>query len=479
MMARLVWIALVLPAWAGTFAAEPAGTSAPGAAFLQPADQASPAPAAAGDTLGLTLEDVIGRARAHSPRLEQLRAMEAASAAAVQSARAARIPQLDVAAGYTRSSHIPPFTVAIPRGPELVLSPDIPDTWRSRISVTAPVVTGGRINGAIRVASREREAAAAEREAGVADLVLETVQAYWDLGTVRENQRVLGEALAAYDAHLTDARNRASVGLAARNEVLAVEVERDRAELSAMRAGAAAQVAEENLVRLIGLPPGTHVKPADPLRTGVSADTAFSPAALDRLTGEALAARPERAALSARVAAAEARTAVERAARWPQVGASAGYDYANPNRRFFPPAAEWKGSWDASLTLSATLFGGGRISSAIRLASAQARALREQLRDLDARLRLEIVDRALDLRTAEAALATAGRAREAARENRKVAQDRYREGVGSSTDLLDAETMLLRAGLEETDALSRAQVARAALDRALGRTGSGEGSALP
>jgi outer membrane protein TolC len=51
---------------------------------------------------------------------------------------------------------------------------------------------------------------------------------------------VLEESLAAYEAHLADARNRQAVGLAARNEVLAVQVEKDRAELARLRAANAA-----------------------------------------------------------------------------------------------------------------------------------------------------------------------------------------------------------------------------------------------
>ncbi len=53
--------------------------------------------------------------------------------------------------------------------------------------------------------------------------------------------------------------------MAARNEVLAVEVERDRVELDRLRAEADADVAEANLRRLLDLPPATRVEPAEPL----------------------------------------------------------------------------------------------------------------------------------------------------------------------------------------------------------------------
>ena len=95
--------------------------------------------------------------------------------------------------------------------------------------------------------------------------MLETKTAYWLLVTSREGVRVLQEAIRAMDAHLTDARNRERFGIAARNEVLAVQVERDRVELDRLRADVAAEVAEANLQRLLDLPPGTRIDPAEPL----------------------------------------------------------------------------------------------------------------------------------------------------------------------------------------------------------------------
>jgi outer membrane protein TolC len=58
---------------------------------------------------------------------------------------------------------------------------------------------------------------------------------------------------------------------------------------------------------------------------------------------------------------------------------------------------------------------------------------------------------------------------ESAAENVRVSSDRYREGVIASSDRLDAETGLLRAGLERVRALTRQQLATAELERAVGR----------
>src|SRR5262249_39825037 len=147
-------------------------------------------------------------------------------------------------------------------------------------------------------ADRLEQAARMDLENGDLDLVLETSIAYWDLRTAREEERVLREGLAAYDAHLRDAANRQRTGLAAANEVLAVQGERDQAELSRLRAENAAAIAEANLVRLLGIPPGSSIDPTEPLKApSVAGGT------LEGLVFQALEGRPDRAAVASRIAA--------------------------------------------------------------------------------------------------------------------------------------------------------------------------------
>jgi outer membrane protein TolC len=276
---------------------------------------------------------------------------------------------------------------------------------------------------------------------------------------------VLAESLAAYEAHLADARNRLEAGLAARNEVLAVQVERDRAELARLQAANAAQVAEADLRRLVGVPATTRIEPEEPLAS------AAGPAAgdLEALVEDALARRPERAALRQRVEAGDQRVRADRAARRPQVSLAGGVDYANPNRRILPPSAEWDDSWDLTVSVSWSVFDGGRSGAAARRSAARADALRRRAEDLDRRIRLQVTQRHLDLGTARAAAEVAARNLEAARENSRVASDRHKAGVIPSAERLDAEVLLLRAGLDHTEALARLRTAQAALDRAVGR----------
>ncbi len=412
----------------------------------------------------LTVADAVARAREVSPQVARLRALETAASASVREAGSDRYPTLDLLAGYTRNSNLPIVALPLPDGSERVIFANIPDNWATRVQASYPLYTGGRTSSTIDAATRNRDAAASDTAAGVSDVVYETQVAYWSLAFARESERVLGETLTSYDAHIRDAENRRAVGLAAEDEVLAVRVERDRAELARLEAEKAALTAEENLRRLLDLPPDDPVALADALPREAPPDED-----LESLVGAALAARPERKALEARKQAAESRASVEHSRRLPQIAASGTYDYADPNRQILPLQDIWRSSWAVSLNASFRAFDGGKAKAATARADAEAEALARQIDDFDRRVRLDVASRALEVRTARASVAVAEHQVDAARESARITRDRYREGVAPSSELLDAETRQLRAELEVASARARTATAVASLDRAVGR----------
>lgn len=418
----------------------------------------------------LTVEEAIARALAASPRLGRLTSLQAAAEAQRKGAAAERWPQVEVGVGYQRRSEVTELQIVAPTQdpakplPLVTIFPSIEDNYRLRAGAALPLYTGGRLSSQVRAAEQGRLAAEHDLSAARADLVLEVKTAYWTLVTGREGARVLQQAIGAFDAHLSDARNRERFGMAARNEVLAVQVERDRAELNLLRAQSGADIAEANLRRLLDLPPAARVEPSEALSTSPLA----SPG-VEALVAQASAARPDRSALVARASAASALAGAERGARLPQVALTAGYNYANPNRDIVPPAATWQDTWDVGVSLAWSVFDGGKRSASEARARAQAEAARQQVLELDRAIRLEVTQRSLELRTAEATLAVAERGLESATESRRVAADRYREGVVPSSELLDAELALERAALSRTEAMAAVRLATAGLDRAVGR----------
>ena len=425
------------------------------------AGEAAQAP---GEPVRLTLDDAIARARATSARLASFSALARAASEEARGASASRKPDLSLSASYTRNSNVPELVLAIPGTPPRTLFPNLPDTWRTHAAASFPLYTGGRVGSQITAATEMEHAALSDRAAAQNDLETETHIAYVNVLFARENARVLTEAVASYESHLKDARNRQELGLAASNETLAVTVEREQAELARLQAENGAAVALANLLRLVGLPPGTAVE----LDKAPEANSS-TPSETEELVKRAAAGRPELEALRARIRSLEATEKVARSVSRPQAGLEAGWDYTNPNLRYVPWEAKFRSSWSLGVGVTWKVLDGGRSSASAAQAQAQADALRAQLSDLEARIRLDVTTRRLELDTALAGRAVARRGIEAGRDGLRVARDRYKEGVLSSSELLDAETRLLRAELDASLTEARIQVAMANLARAVGR----------
>ena len=413
----------------------------------------------------LTLDEAIAQGLANSRRLAEIESRAEAADFAVAGREAADRPLVAVQAGYTRTNHVPEFSIAFPGRAPQVVYPDIPDNYRSRIDLQWPIYTGGRTDALERAARAERSAIGKDLEAARADLRLEITRAFWAVVTGREAEAVLQRSLEVATAHIKDVRARLDSGLVPPNDVSSAEAQASRQRLLAIEAATQRGIAEADLRRLTGNDGATattavdHLPPAPP---GAVATTA-------NLIAAALQARPERQAMEQRAVSADLRAAAVAAGARPQIAVGSGYDYARPNPRIFPRSGDWKRSWDASVNLTWSLWDGGRRAAEFGEARANASALRTRLDDFDRQTTFEVRARVLELDASREGVTVADDEIRAAAETERVVNERYRAGVATNTEVLDAQLARLQAELDRTRAVANVRLAQARLERALGR----------
>lgn len=417
----------------------------------------------------LTLEDAIAQGLANSQRLAELAARAEAADFAIAGRRAAELPLVAAQGGYTRTNHVQEFAIALPGRAPQVVYPDIPDNYRARLDLQWPIYTGGRTDALERAARAERSAIASDVEAARADLRLEITRAFWAAATAAETEAVLRRSIEAVDAHVRDVRARLAAGLVPPNEVASADAQASHQRLLALEAANQRAIAEADLARLTGHDAVTIVQPANAASPERSDRAAAAAAGTAALIAEAVRTRPERQALAQRVASAEARVAAAAAASRPQVAIAGGYDYARPNPRIFPRSGDWKTAWDASVNLSWTLWDGGRRAAERGEAAANAAALRTRVTDFDRQVSFEVRARTLELESSRQAVTAAEDGIRAAVEAERVVGERYKAGVLTGTEVLDALIARLQAELDRTRAVAGVRLAEARLERAVGR----------
>jgi len=416
----------------------------------------------------LTVEDAVNMALAQSPRLIEAQARVAAAESSVTALKALGLPTANVQSVYLRQNNITEFRISDGQGGSRVLYPNIPNLFKARAEVFVPIYSFGRIASNVAAANADVTATNADTRAVEADVRLEVTRTYWALATARESVRVLELSLARADAWVGDVRVRVDTGFLPPSDLLSAQAQRARQYVRLLQARNDEAVAELDLARQIGVPAGSSLRTSSPVDQALprSAQLAATPVA--ELVDRALAQRAERAGLTARGDGLREAAHATLANLNPYATAGAWFEEAKPNARYIPPVNEWRDSWSASFNLVWPFFDSGRTKAQAAALTAQAGAVDAKRADFDALVALEVRQRLLDVETGGAAIAASDQAVAAAAEAHRVVEERFRAGVATSTEVLDAQVALLEAELERTRLSAGLRLSEARLLRAIG-----------
>ncbi len=430
------------------------GTTAGGPALLGLCAWLALAPAAPAETLADAWQLALQRDR----QLAALGERSAGARAEEAAARGARWPQLSVEGGYQRFDDAPNFRFGLAGQDFVVPLVDDDEYWSARARLALPLYTAGRVGNAVESASLAA-AAAGLSEAGYAQgLKLEVARAYLDVLRAERALAAAESTVASLAAHVADVSSLYERELVARNDLLAAQVSLADAEQARLRSANGLELARAAYNRWLG-EPLDRLPALDPAVATVAPPAGAEVAALIE---QALASRPELAGLDAQAQALSARAQSQRAESWPQLGLLADYQYLENE------VLDTDGFAAVGVGFSWNVFDGGQARQRANATARAGRAAAEQRDDLRSRIALEVRAAWLDLREAEARVPVAGQAVEQAEENLRVAKELYGAGLGTNTEVLDAEALRLTSVSNRDNAVLDLALAGFRLQRALG-----------
>lgn len=342
-------------------------------------------------------------------------------------------------------------------------NPDPLTNWQTRVELTAPLFTGGKLTGAYRATELGVDRAKAGATHAESSVVRGVTEAFYGSLLAAQAVRVMEGAVETARAHRGQVEAMHGQGLVLDSDLMRIRVFTADTEQQAAARRADAQVARAYLAYAMGeegevAPEGALAPPPTPLP------------ALDEAKAQALKARGDLLAASLQTEQAGQGVKMAKADYYPQVGVMAAYEWDTESW------SDYGENWMVGLQVRVPLFDGGARSGRLQTAKAQALQAEMALQDARRKAGVEVQEAWLRARAAaERAEVTAGAA-DQARENQRIVALRYQEGMASIADLLDADTALTVAELSHTQALHDLLVERARLDWA---TGNGAAPAAP
>jgi TolC family type I secretion outer membrane protein len=420
--------------------------SAP-SSFWQGPQGPSPCPATRIAPDPLRLVDAIDLALCQNPRTRQTWANAKVAAAEVGVARSDFLPNLDGSVALERGE-----TLNTPSaGGETNLIGSLSFNWLL-------FDFGGR-DARLEQARQTLLAADWTHNDTLQRVMLDAVQSYYLLYATREAVRSAQASVRAGQQSLDAARARQKAGSATRADVLQAQTSYSQAVFNLTQAQGNAANAQGVLANALGLNVDRDIRIVEPPDLEAQRVAQRSVA---QLLEVARLQRPDLAAADAQVRAAQSNVRAREADGKPSVslGASLGATQVAPG--FDPQSA------GIGISVSIPIFTGYRNTYRVRSARDQVEvqvATRDKLREDVA---LEVWRAYQDLRTQDQSLSTAADLQASAQEAYNAALARYKAGVGTLIDLLNAQTTLASASLQQIRARLDWNVAKATLARAIG-----------
>ncbi|NES95460.1 MAG: TolC family protein [Desertifilum sp. SIO1I2] len=413
-------------------------------------------------TQPLTLEQALELARRNNQELQVARLEYERARAVVRQALAAEYPTLTLQGDASRQQS-PGGQIAASGSPPGGPNPDAPtNTLSGTLQLSYDLYTGGLRSANIRAAERQQRVTELEVERLGEQLRLDVTEDYYNLQEALEQIRIRQQSVNNALRSLQDAQALEQAGVGTRFAVLQAQVQFANEQQRLTEAIAQLRTARRQLARRLSIPQFVDLTAADPVQIAGRWELP--------LEDSIVLAFQNRAELEQQLVQRELNEAQRRAAlsaRNPRVSLFANY---NVLRTSSDDALATTGTGDG-YTLGArvnwNLFDGGEARARARQEEADIAIAETNFANNRNLVRLQVEQSYFELVSTFENIQTASIALEQAREALRLARLRFQAGVGTQTEVIDAETELTLAEFNRIQAVLGYNRSLARLQRAI------------
>ena len=342
---------------------------------------------------------------------------------------------------------------------------DTRNMFAGAIMVTQPVFMGGAIVALNKMADIGEEMAANSAENVRQSTLYSIDQAYWQVVSLRHKQKLAQGYLDLVKKLDDDVQKMIREGVATRSEGLSVSVKVNEAEMMLTKVNDGLALSRMLLCQLCGLPMDEKVTLVEEEAPSILSqeDEAVS---MDIPQGDG-AIRPELRQLQNIVDLSRQQTNILKAANLPQVALTGGYAVTNPNM-YNGFEKKFSGVWNVGVMVRVPVWNWGDVAYKVRASKGATTIASLELEEVREKIALQVNQSTFRVNEANKNLALAQASIQKADENLRVADLGFREGVISSTTVMEAQTAWLQAQSQKIDAEIDVKLSQVNLQKALG-----------
>lgn len=332
------------------------------------------------------------------------------------------------------------------------------NNYASKIELTMPLFTGGKVKAGYKASKMGADAAEKNSDFAESSVKKAVTEAFYGCLLAQKAVGVMKETVKTAESHLKQVEAMHKQGLVLDSDLLRMRVFVADMKQKEVEREADAQVAAAYLGYAMGTdntvwPDGVFLPPSGRLPS------------FEEARKEAFKHRGDLVAMQLKTGQASQGVKMTRASYMPQVGLVASYEQDTEKWT----SATRGDNWMVGIQLRLPLFDGGARAGKLQAAKGREFQATQALLNLQQKVSLDVRSALLRARAEAKAVSVTTDSEKQAKENRRIIELRYKEGLASITDLLDADTTFTAASLARAKAIHDELVERARLDWAMGR----------
>ncbi len=308
--------------------------------------------------------------------------------------------------------------------------------FNSDLTLGYNIYTGGRTSATIRAAEKQLRSNILDLERVVEVARFETARDYYNLQNGDAQVKIQQAAVEDASQTLKDAQLLEQAGLGTRFDVLRAEVELAQAQQQLNTAESEQNIARRQLAETLSLAHDADLATADTIEEAGNWDLPLKTTIVQAFKNRA---ELEQALLQREIGEEQSKVAL--ASVKPQVGVSASYGLNDD----FEDDFDLSDQYSVGLNLQWRLFDGGAARASAEQSKKDSEIAEAQFGDQRNQIRFAVEQAYFGLRSNQKNITTATKEVELAEESLRLARLRFQAGVGTQTDVIDAQTQLTTA----------------------------------
>ncbi|MDD5258770.1 MAG: TolC family protein [bacterium] len=337
------------------------------------------------------------------------------------------------------------------------------DSYLGKLSLTQPLFMGGKIYQSNRQADIGMQLVNWDYLKQRDDLLYQVKQSFYTVLLAQQMVRINQEAYEVVAAHLKVSHALYNEGKMSNYDVSRVKVQLANQKTSLIKAQNNLKINVDALINILGLEPAQEIEFVGQLDY-------VEKSVQDYETGlnQALGKRIEVRQLLLQEEAANSLVLLAQSGHWPNLLLNS--VASRQNSSGFGADLAWTNSWTTTVSLTIPLFEGFATKARIDQAKSQKEQVRLTKDQLIDSIKIEVKQAYFTLAQAKDNIAGQGENVDTAKDNLRIAQERYKLGLMSDIEVRDAELTLTQAEINYYQATYEYIMAQAKVEKVIGET---------